>query len=239
MKRNCYSLLIFLFLSGVNFAQTQKFPVYKGCEGKPSSELEDCFNQTVKSDVLRNFDVPEVMVTDNFEGTVNVLFFVTKKGEFQVVHVNSPYPELEVEIKKTFKELSNAKAAQFNGHAVEMSFSMPLHFPDPKKSREEVNKENEDEKVTFSKPVEKKELTPGRKSVVLEHQSNLNIPLNYSRYVNIERDYIQGENVHTSVKPYTYNKVLEYVDLDAQKMQFLKKNHLGWVEKFGMNIWFS
>lgn len=249
MKRIYFTLLLAFGLHQVVLAQTQKFPVYKGCEGKPSSELESCFNATVKSDVLEKLDVPEIMVKDNFEGTVNVLFFVTKQGEFQVVHVNSPYPELEAEVKQTFTEISKAKPAQFNGHAVEMSFSMPLHFPDPKKSREEKRAE-ESEKVTFSKPVEeiKKELTPGRKSVILEHQSNINIPLNYSRYINIERGYIQGDNVHTAVKPYTYKRVLDYVDLDAEKMQFLKKKsswvgrklwneHLAQVE--GKDFWFT
>jgi hypothetical protein len=214
-------------------AQSQKFPVYKGCESNSSIELEGCFNTRVKKDILESLVIPEVVFNDNFEGTVNVLFFVTKKGYFQVVHVNSPYPELEVEIIKSFKGLSGTKPAQFNGHAVEMSFSMPLQFPNPKKSRKEVRNENKSLEVVFSKTMEKKESTPGRKTVILEHQSNLNIPLNYSRYIQIERAYIHGDNVHTSVKPYTYNKVLDYVDLDAQKMQFLK-NKSSWV---GRKLW--
>lgn len=248
MKIKFYCLIILFFMSNVNFAQTQKFPVYKGCESKISSELEGCFITTVKNDVLESLVVPEIMISDHFKGTVNVLFFVTKKGDFQVVHVNSPYSELETEITKSFDELADAKPAQFNGHAVEMSFSMPLQFPNPKQSREEVRKENGNKKTTFLKPVEKKELTIGRKTKILEHQSNLNIPLNYSRYIQIEKDYIKGGNVHTSVKPYTYNKVLDYVDLDAQKLQFLKKKssfvgrklwneHLFQVE--GKNYWLT
>jgi hypothetical protein len=214
-------------------AQTQKFPVYKGCESKTSSELEECFNTAVKNDILESLVIPKVMVTDNFKGTVNILFFVTTKGEFQVVHVNSPYPIFETEITNSFRNLPDAKPAQFNGHAVEMSFSMPLQFPNPQKSRIEIRNEKEPEKIGFSKPITKKELSPGRKTVLLEHQSNLNIPLNHTRYIRIERDYIQGDNVHTSVKPYTYNKVLDYVDLDAQKLQFLKKKS-SWV---GRKLW--
>lgn len=246
--RNVFLVLLIaaFFCSSLN-AQTQKFPVYKNCESVESNSLETCFNKSVKTDVLMELKVPQVMKTDNFKGTVNVLFFVSKKGKFEVVHVNSPYPELEVEIIRVFSELPDVKPAQFNGHSVDMSFSMPLNFPDPKKSRSEIEKEDEKE-TTFSKPIEKKELTPGRKTFILEHQSGLNIPLNYSRYISIEKGYIQGDNVHTSVKPYTYNRVLDYVDLDEQKTQFLKKKkswggrklwneHLFQVE--GKNYWLT
>ncbi|WP_152286975.1 energy transducer TonB family protein [Flavicella marina] len=224
--------IIILFIGLTSIAQTQKFPVYKGCESSSSADLENCFNKTVKADILENFEVPEVVVSDNFEGTVNVLFFVNRAGNFEVVHVNSPYPELEKEVIKNFKSLPTARPAQFDGRAVEMSFSMPLHFPDPKTNRSAIRAEEAAE-ASFSKPVEKKELTASRKTKVLEHQSNLNIPFHHSRYVDIERGYIKGENVHTSVKPYTYNRVLEYVDLDAQKSQFLKDKS-SWL---GRKLW--
>ncbi|MEI6864526.1 gliding motility protein RemB [Flavicella sp.] len=248
MKKKIYCVVLFISICGINYAQIQKFPIYKGCESKTLSELEACFNTTVKIDFLEGFKVPDIVISDDFKGTVNVLFFVAKTGEFQVVHVNSPYQELEAEIIKSFKGLSIVKPAQFNGHAVEMSFSMPLQFPNPKKSRKEVNLEKQEDRVTFLKPVEKKELTADKKTIILEHQSNLNIPLNYSRYIQIERDYIQGDNVHTSVKPYTYNRVLDYVDLDAQKIKFLKKKSSWLGRKFwnenlfkveGENYWFT
>lgn len=245
--RNLFVFVLFLFLArDVLSAQTQKFPVYKGCESVESDMLEDCFNKNVKRDVLEQLKVPNIIEQDNFKGTVNVLFFVSKKGDFEVVHVNSPYPELETEVTRVFRQLANVKPAQFNGHSVDMSFSMPLNFPNPKKSKGSI--EEDTKKVTFSKPIEKVALTPGRKTFVLEHQSNLHIPLNYQRYIPIERDYIQGDNVHTAVKPYTYNRVLDYVDLDAQKSQFFKKKktwggrklwneHLFQVE--GKNYWLT
>ena len=216
----------------VAIGQTQKFPVYKGCESVESNQLENCFNSAVKKDVLDKLQIPQVVISDNFKGTVNVLFFVSRKGDFQVVHVNSPYPELETEIMRVFGELREIQPAKFNGHSVEMSFSMPLHFPNPKKNRAAI-KEEQEAKVTFSKPLEKEELTLKKTTRFLEHQSNLSIPFHHERYAYIEREFIQGENVHTAVKPYTYNKVREYIDLDAQKSQFLKKKS-SWV---GRKLW--
>lgn len=244
--KNYFLFLFFSFWYVFSIAQTQKFPVYKGCEAVDSNELEKCFNQLVEYEVLQVFETPSVVLADNFNGTVNVLFFVSKDGTFQVIHVNSPYPELEKEVIRAFASLAKAEPAQFNGHAVEMSFSMPLHFPNPKKyigtQRADVSKKH------FSKPKEKKVLTIKKTTKFLEHQSNLNIPFHHERYAKIERDFIRGENVHTAVKPYTYNKVVDYVDLDAQKSQFLKKKstwlgrkfwneHLAAIE--GENYWFT
>ena len=241
-------LLWFVLLASTSFAQIQKFPVYKGCEGSSPGQIESCFDLKVKNDVIDGLNIPQKLSVDNFEGTVNIIFFVTKSGGFEVVEVNSPYPELEDEVIRVFGELENAKPAQYNGNAVEMSFSMPLHFPNLKQDREKLKGKKTSGGQLFSKPLQPVSLSGARKTVVLEHQSNLNIPLNYSRYIGIERDYMQADNVHTSVKPYTFSKVQPYVDLDSEKLQFLKKEttwfgrklwneHL--VQLEGKNYWFT
>jgi len=228
--------------------QSQKFPVYLGCESVASDELEACFNSSVKNDVLARFKTPEVMVSDNFKGTVNVLFFVDRNGNFTVAHVNSPYRELEETITAVFNDLPSLVPAHYNGHAVEMSFSLPLHFPNPHSYAASKEGVAEDIAVYSKDSLEMKPLTRAFTKKFVEHQSNLNIPFHHARYAGIEKEFIKGENVHTAVKPYTFAKVEPYIDLDAQKSQFLKKKKTWLGRKFwnehlalvqGKNYWFS
>ncbi len=66
------------------------------------------------------------------------------------------------------------------------------------------------------------ELRDFKKEEFVEHKSNLNIPLNHTRYAFFERDYLAGENVHSAVKPYVYKDVNKHHDFDKEKSQFLK-----------------
>ena len=217
-------------------SQSQKFPVFKGCENSTILEMENCFNEAVKNAVLEEFVSPKIVVSDQFKGTVNVLFFVTRKGTFNVVHVNSPYKEITSEVKRIFGMLPKVVPAQYNGHAIDMSFAMPLNFPNPKLSYGVSDVKVEEflsKKVISKKNKKKKILKKYSKSKFLKHQSNLNIPFHHERYTYLEKQLIKENNVHTSVKPYLYKNVSEYIDLDAQKSRFLKKKK-SWI---GRKFW--
>ncbi len=70
-------------------------------------------------------------------------------------------------------------------------------------------------------------------STQLELESNLQIPFHHARYAPLERALNKADNVHTSVKPYSFASVTPYVDLNRQQRQFLKKKHT-WV---GRKLW--
>ena len=96
---------IFAFISVAVFAQEEKFPVFEGCEGKNSAELIQCFREKVTSEVISNINLPEEVKNDSIEGIVNVVYFVTKEGEFKVLHVNTPYNDFQLEVKRVFETL--------------------------------------------------------------------------------------------------------------------------------------
>ena len=243
---------IFLFFIGIKgFPQSQKFPVFKGCENASIQQMEVCFNETVKNKVLKEFIVPDIVVKDGFKGTVNVLFYVTTTGEFKIIHVNSPYVEIEKEVEKVFSTLPKTIPAQFNGHAIDMSFAMPLNFPNPKLDYGSSYSIQKTSTEPILKP--KKELTPVasttlKNQLFLEHSSNLNIPFHHERYSKIERELNYVENEHSAVKPFIYKNVAKNVDLDAMKQPFLKEKESWLGRKFwnedlatvrGDNYWFT
>ena len=67
----------------------------------------------------------------------------------------------------------------------------------------------------LEKPVSLEILT--EKSLFPEHKSALNIPLTSSEYSVYDYYLNQAENTHTSIKPYVYNEVNAFIDLDSQK----------------------
>lgn len=251
------SLVFFLFLFGIqhNYAQTQKYPVFRECNTATIEQMENCFLETVKNKVLDRFRVPVKVESDNFSGTVKVLFFVTRRGNFQVIHVSSPYKEITQEVNRVFRSLPRVVPAQFNGHSVDMNFALPLNFPNPKLSYgtvatsgkvSEVNKPKK--KLTSVVKKKKKRTVPGNGVVYYEHYSGLNIPFHHGNYSQFERALVNDENTHTSVKPFRYSKVSELVDLDSQKNKYLKKKKTWLGRKFwnehlatvvGDNYWFT
>ncbi len=66
-----------------------------------------------------------------------------------------------------------------------------------------------------------------------EYQSQLRIPFNHANYSVFEKDIYQADNIHTSVKPYIYNKVSKVAKLGAYKTSLLK-NKTSWG---GKKLW--
>ncbi|PID69533.1 MAG: gliding motility protein RemB [Flavobacteriales bacterium] len=243
-------LLLFLFYHTFVISQEDTYPVYKNCETQNANTLASCFKHELTKDVLSAFTVPENVTKDNYVGSVHVMFVVTKTGEFEILHITTDYPELKEEVRRVFKTLPKAKPGTFNGRPVDMRFGLPIAIPlnadnIPKLEQKTtvpttITTENQpvktDEKETV---IVKKPLPaitteePFEESLFPEHNSQLNIPLNYS--TNAEMSYYleRGENTHTGFKPLLYNNVDKYADLDAKKTALFKDK----TSKAGKKLW--
>ena len=178
--------------------------------------------------------MPPTLEEDNFTGTVNVVFYVDKEGDFSVLYVNTPYKELEAEFEMVFNELPQITPAKFNNHNVEMQFVLPIKFPlnlneqsTPVLNERPANTyfaKDKEEDLGMVKPDSLK---------LLEHHSELNIPYTHQTYATLDYYYNRSGNSHTAVKPYVYSEAMEYVDLDAQKAS-LMKDKSGW---WGRKLW--
>lgn len=232
MKKILTPLLI-LFTVCV-FSQTEKYPVYIGCENIDNDSLKICFKSNVTSAIIDAIKIPKVLEEDNYTGTANVVFYVTKDGEFDVLYVNTPYKELEAEFGRVFKELPKITPAKFNNHNVEMQFVLPIKFPLSENNKKEPLVEERLTNTYYAK--DKNEdlgLIKPDSLELLEHHSELNIPYTHQQYAVLDYYYNRAGNSHTASKPYVYSEVMEYVDLDAQKAS-LMKDKSGW---WGRKLW--
>jgi hypothetical protein len=120
----------------------------------------------------KEFKSPIILAREKFKGTVGAVFVVTNTGSFELIYVNSLYPELEEEVKRVFKILPKITSAKYNNNNVEMRFALPLNFP------LQIGNDTAEEIVEV-KPKEIKAISlkkEPKKELFIEHKSQLNIP---------------------------------------------------------------
>ena len=254
-------LLPFLFAFLTITAQIEKPPIYLGCENENIQNLESCFNTKLKSDIIKEFQVPEIVNEDNYKGTVKVVFIVNKKGEFEVLYVNAMYNELEEEVKRIFQKLPNILPATYNGRPIDMRYIIPISIPLDSKPEEItyqspkstppviIAKKTEVDPTTTIQYVNIPDTLDYRKSSLFpEFQSELNIPFTHQQYDEMIYFLDKGENTHTASKPFLYNEVRSFVNLEEKRNAILKdkktwagrklfNEHLFLVR--GKNYWFT
>lgn len=230
-----YTFLI-LLLSSISYAQSERFPVYDVCKGQEITAIEDCFFSTTKKHFFAAFKTPAIVENEKYIGTANVLFIVTKEGNFKIIYVNTPYEEIKVAVQKAFRVFPKIVPAKYNNRDIEMQFELPIEFP--------LNS-TEVQQKDIVKPIALKENTKQNlfdvvaqnkiaDSTFLEHDSQLNIPFTHQRYVDYEFALHKAKGTHTASKPYVYSEINKYLDLTAQKKQFLKPEKKSWL---GKKLW--
>jgi len=218
-----FLVVLTLFTLQLISAQEDIYPIYQGCENQADINLENCFNQNLTTDVLAAINIPGKVISDNYKGIINVVFLVTKKGDFEVLYVRSAYKELEDEIKRVFTSLPKISPATYNGRPIDMRFGLPITIPLGSQSiPQTIKKENVQNQVITEQIIKEDISIAVVKTNFPEHKSELNIPFTHSTYSDLDFYYNSAENSHTGFKPFIYSEATKYVDLDAQKTKLLK-----------------
>lgn len=223
-----FFLLCFLSLTLGVVAQTpttqyEIYPKFPECEGVALDASEQCFSQTLRQFLFANFEVPEKVTEKNYRGNINVLFEVTKEGEFKVLYVDGMFEELSAEARRVFEMLPKIEPATYNGSPTYVQFTVPISIPlvEPGKSAEpsgvlaektarELLVNEYDELVNL--PYQNEEYT-----------SNINIPLSHHNYSLFDPAMNRvGLNSHTAQKPYIYSEVNKYYDFAAHNASISK-----------------
>lgn len=220
MKKVFFLSISFLFVFFSVSAQVEKPPIYSGCENEEINQLEKCFNSSLKSEILQKFRTPQIVEKDNYKGQIKVVFNLDKEGKFEVLYVNSIYSELEIEIKRIFESLPKIQPATFNGRPIDSRYMIPISIPIEQNETATVIAES-DSNIMVLDDV-KDPIKQANNALFPEFESELNIPLSHQYYDNLIYHLNKADNTHSAFKPYLYNEVKPYVDLNAQRTDILK-----------------
>ena len=232
----------------------EKPPVFPTCEAQDIELLNSCFKNELATFIHSNFKTPQVIIDENYEGNIFVLFEVNEKGSFQVIYVDATYNELKEEINNLFTQLPKIQPATYNGRAIFKQYSytiaIPLVSPDAILEKNEKNQENSISKIEQKVKAEYDSLNASIKPYQdSEYSSTLNIPFLHSAYAKFDRSLnLIGTNSHTAAKPFIYSEVVNYYDFKAEKDALVKESNSWWQKKLfnehlvqlqGKNYWFT
>jgi hypothetical protein len=248
-------LTLALFLSNVFFMVAQnpitsyeKFPVFPSCEVVELDALETCFYNQLKTKIFEVFKVPDIVIAKKYQGSINVLFEVTKEGAFKVIYVDAIYDELKEEAKRVFQSFEAIKPATYNGNPAIVQFTLPLDIPLIKPNELVYITGGNGAITTIEEPISGEPiLIDSRADIIKEYdsikkypyseklyESNINIPLSHHEYARFDAAMNRvGTNNHTAQKPYIYSEVNKYYDFKAKKEE-LTFDKASW---FGRKFW--
>ncbi len=237
-----------------NISTYEKPPVFEACNQEDVQDLKACFNFTLNTFIFENFQIPEVVNKENYQGDIQVLFEVNVEGQFKIIYIDAIYEELKTESERVFQMLPQIKPATYNGEPTfsqySVSISIPLKAPQKQEngSLNETVDANNDLNATLSNEFDSvnAQIKPYED---LEYSSALNIPFTHSYYARFDDEMNAiGTNSHTAAKPFIYSDVAKYYDIKTEKETLVKQTdswigrklyneHL--VEVQGKDYWFT
>ncbi|MEN8816344.1 MAG: hypothetical protein ABF274_05660 [Nonlabens sp.] len=231
-----YSVLIIMF-SNLIVAQSnmESFPIFVECKDIVNEQLEDCFYKTLYSKLKTTYQHP--IINDSVSNqSVTIRFEIDRKGDFVLIRADALRASVRSEMTKAFENLPNIQAPTFNGTPTFMQFV--LNVPVPMKDRgsfqiysnskdvvedKKIN-DNAVDSIAFAKANEEFNTIVSDQYDKHQLRSDAIIPLSYQRYHRYEAAMNRiGNNAHTAVKPYTFNYVDQYFDLEAERASLLKE----------------
>ncbi|WP_340203277.1 M56 family metallopeptidase [Ascidiimonas sp. W6] len=111
----------------LNFATIEDVPVFPGCEGQPTSQLRECFEEKLNEHITANLRVPEVS-TETPKGRVFTLFTIKKDGTIGNIKMRGPNKAYEAEALRILKTLPKMTPAKLDGKAVNIDHAIPINF---------------------------------------------------------------------------------------------------------------
>ena len=106
--------MLFIFVAKAQVVnEYEKYPVFKACDSTVIKELPTCFKNQVQAVFKQEFSMPDVVTKDEYSGSMNILFEVTKEGEFKLLYTKATYAELKEEVEKAFKKFPKVTTSNF------------------------------------------------------------------------------------------------------------------------------
>lgn len=227
---------ISFFSQGQITSVYEKYPVFEACTSVEIGELPKCFKEEVQKEFLEHFKLPEIVTTDKYEGSMNILFEVTEEGAFKIIYTKAAYAELKDQVEKTFEQFPVIAPATYDGKAVYTQYAMQIKLPSLTWVTTEIDAKNgkKPKNKLEAAAMEYDSIVNLGNAVTNKYKSGLNIPFSHQNYARFDYNInVVGTNSHTAVKPYNYSDVSKYYDFEVYQAN-LKKDKSSW---FGRKFW--
>ncbi|AVR45320.1 gliding motility protein RemB [Christiangramia fulva] len=225
------------FVAQENALPSELYPEFEQCKDVNYSGREFCFRRTLISEILSNFNLPEIVKKDQYRGEITVIFEVSEEGKFELIYQDAAYEELKDEMKRVFEKMAVVKPATYNGRPIHMQFKTRIQIPLERNTLEakEVNLEKQEISI-ISEENSKKVYSENRNSLEEyadirseeftnpRYESQINIPFSHEFYSRFDAEINRvGANFHSASKPLLFGDVNNYYDFKEHRRDLLKQ----------------
>ncbi|BAO55147.1 hypothetical protein NMS_1138 [Nonlabens marinus S1-08] len=232
-----------LFSSLLSAAQTdvEQYPQFPACAGANDAVLRSCFYDQLYAELYQAYQQPKSMETST---QATLRFEVNKEGQFIPVLVDARTTDIKTALNTALDQLPVIEPATYYGSPTFMQFIVSFQVPMVEggsfmqlAESEEITSNstsNNEIELAFAKANDDYSTIASQDYNSQELRSNAIIPFSYQRYHRYEAAMNRvGSNAHTAVKPYTFDYVGEYFDLEKERSNLLK-DASSW---FGRKLW--
>ncbi|PRP68001.1 capsule assembly Wzi family protein [Nonlabens agnitus] len=256
MRMICAIWALFFGCFAVAQSELETFPIFPACDRIDNdAALEQCFYRELYKNLYQAYDQTAM---DSTSSKATLRFEVSREGKFEPIIFDAPTAALKESLYEAFGKLEPITPAVYNGSPTFMQFIVNVQLPMKENGSFYIINQNEDVKanagqddgsdIAFAKANNNYNSITSNKYDGQELKSNATIPFSYQRYHRYEAAMNKvGNNAHTAVKPYTFNYVNQYFDMEEERNSLLKDSGtwLGrkfWNEHFfevaGEDYWF-
>ena len=240
LKSIMNKIILFLIFSFLNIKCFYAFqiinytssPIFESCKSYKGDALKQCFDSHLNELINAHFKMSSDL-EGYYQGEVKILFEVTDKGLFKMLHVSADEWSLKTAASDMFESFPRVTPVTYNGKPTYSQYSVSLKLPLPSNSEKQIKVFTPPTIAESSKSdsdeydVVNEQLIPYKYP---EYHSNLQIPFSHDIYSKFDAAMNAiGTNTHTASKPYVYQEVSNYYDF------WNSYNH----SKYSSNKWFS
>lgn len=205
-----YAILnFFLLVSLLLYPQIEKPIKLTTCSQEQAGQLEKCFVNTIAEQFYANFLEP----ANSQNPTFRIFFSATKEAAYEILYISTEDSDILKEVNRVFALFPDFQPATFEGRKLDKQYM--LYYPET------------EAKITEVPLITKKSPKPpiGLKKLV-------NVPLSLENNDALST-YVLAADSHTGFKPYIFEEVAKYGDLDSLNQDlFFDKSSWG-----GRKLW--
>ncbi len=105
-------------------------PIWPKCE-KTKQNPSTCFDNKLRSHIIRTFQYPEIAIKDGLEGTVTVEFMINQKGKVEIIDVKGAHRYLQREAIRIIRKIPKMKPAKWGKKPISVAYIAPITFRKP------------------------------------------------------------------------------------------------------------